>query len=135
MRRIAALLAKDLAELRHSPGIFVPAVLTGFASVVYPFVIAIVIPYFAGERLSDSSDFEIAAEMYRTQSGTRTLSAGRRDSGVHLSARPHPDGRPDHGHRVDVGCGAQRHRRKAGARARTAAGNAAEDRRAARQRR
>ena len=75
MRCIAALLAKDLAELRHSPGIFVPAVLTGFASVVYPFVIAIVIPYFAGERLSDSSDFEIAAEMYRTQAGTRTLSA------------------------------------------------------------
>ena len=74
MKRIAALLSKDLAELRHSPGIFVPAVLTGLASVLYPFVIAIIVPYFAGERLSDSSDFEIAVDMYRTQRGARTLS-------------------------------------------------------------
>ena len=74
MRRITALLAKDLSELRHSPGIFVPALLTGLASVVYPFVIVIIVPYFAGERLSDSSDFEMAAEMYRTQPGTRALS-------------------------------------------------------------
>jgi ABC-2 type transport system permease protein len=75
MTRVAALLAKDLAELRQSPGIFVPAMLTGLASIVYPFVIAIVIPQFAGERLSDSSDFEIATEMYRTQPGARALSA------------------------------------------------------------
>lgn len=74
MRRVTALLSKDLAELRHSPGIFVPAVLTGVASVLYPFVIAIIVPYVAGERLSDSSDFEIAVEMYRTQRGARTLS-------------------------------------------------------------
>ena len=72
--RIAALLAKDLAELRHSPGIFVPGVLTGLASILYPFVIAIIVPYFVGERLSDSSDFEIAAEMYRSQPGSRALS-------------------------------------------------------------
>ena len=75
MRRITALIAKDLAELRHSPGIFVPAVLTGLATVVYPFVIAIVVPSLAGERLSDSSDFELAAEMYRLQEGARALSA------------------------------------------------------------
>ena len=74
MRRIAALIAKDLAELRHSPGIFVPAVFTGLATVVYPFVIAIIVPYFAGEQLSDSSDFEIAAEMYRLQESARALS-------------------------------------------------------------
>lgn len=72
--RVAALLAKDLAELRHSPGIFIPGVLTGLASVIYPFVIAVIVPYFAGERLSDSSDFEIAAEMYRSQPGSRSLS-------------------------------------------------------------
>jgi ABC-2 type transport system permease protein len=75
MTRIRALLAKDLAELRHSPGIFVPAVLTGLATVVYPFVIAIVVPHVAGERLSDSSDFEIAAQMYRLQDSARALSA------------------------------------------------------------
>jgi ABC-2 type transport system permease protein len=69
-----ALMAKDLAELRHSPGIFVPGVLTGLATVIYPFVIVIIVPYFAGERLSDSGDFEIAAEMYRMQASTRALS-------------------------------------------------------------
>jgi len=73
--RIAALIAKDLAELRRSPAIFVPGVLTGLATVAYPFMIAIVIPYFAGERLSDSSDFEIAAEMYRTAPEARALTA------------------------------------------------------------
>jgi ABC-2 type transport system permease protein len=73
--RIAALLAKDLAELRHSPGIFLPGVLTGLASVVYPFIIAIVIPYAAGEKLSDSSDFDIAVEMYSSDPATRSLNA------------------------------------------------------------
>ena len=29
MRRIAALVAKDFAELRHSPGIFIPSLITG----------------------------------------------------------------------------------------------------------
>jgi ABC-2 type transport system permease protein len=71
--RIRALVRKDLAELRHSPGIFFPGVLTGLATVLYPFVIAVIVPYFAGERLSDSSDFEIAAEMYRSQPGSRSL--------------------------------------------------------------
>jgi len=72
--RILALIEKDLAELRQSPGIFIPGVLTGLAAILYPFVIAIIVPYFAGERLSDSSDFEIAAEMYRSQPGSRSLS-------------------------------------------------------------
>jgi ABC-2 type transport system permease protein len=74
MRRIAAILSKDLAELRQSPGVFVPAVLTGAAAILYPFLIAVIIPYFAGERLSDSSDFEIAEMMYRTNPGFRSLS-------------------------------------------------------------
>jgi ABC-2 type transport system permease protein len=51
-----------------------PALLTGAATVVYPFVIAIVIPYFAGERLADSNDFEVALEMYKTQPASRALS-------------------------------------------------------------
>ena len=74
MSRVWALLGKDIAELRHSPAIFIPGILTGLATVVYPFVIAIIIPSAAGERLSDSSDFEIAAEMYRSQPDSRTLS-------------------------------------------------------------
>lgn len=75
MKRIAALLGKDLAELRQSPGIFVPAVLTGAAAILYPFVIAVIVPYVAGERLSDSSDFEIAEQMLRTNPAMRDLSA------------------------------------------------------------
>jgi ABC-2 type transport system permease protein len=73
--RILALLAKDFAELRHAPGIFVPPLLTGAVSVLYPFVIAVIVPYFAGERLSDSSDFDVALEMYRVQPAARALSA------------------------------------------------------------
>ena len=73
MKRILALVAKDFAELRHSPGIFVPALLTGMAAIGYPFVIAVIIPAVSGERLSDSSDFEVALEMYREQPSTRGL--------------------------------------------------------------
>jgi ABC-2 type transport system permease protein len=73
MKRIAALLVKDLAELRQSPGIFIPALLTGGAAILYPFVIAVIIPYFAGERLSDSSDVEIAELFYRTEPSIRGL--------------------------------------------------------------
>ena len=74
MNRIAALVAKDFAELRKSPGIFVPALLTGAAAIFYPFVIAVLIPYFTGERLSDSSDFEIAELFYKTEPAARPLS-------------------------------------------------------------
>lgn len=73
MTRTAALLAKEMADLRQNPAIFVPAALTGFLSLLLPFFVAIIVPYFAGERLSDSSDFEIAVEMYRNQPGARDL--------------------------------------------------------------
>jgi ABC-2 type transport system permease protein len=75
MTRIAALVAKELAELRRSPSIFLPAVLTGAAAIFYPFVIAIIVPYFAGERLSDSSDFQLATQMLRSQPEARGLTA------------------------------------------------------------
>jgi ABC-2 type transport system permease protein len=73
MKRIAALVRKDFAELRHSPGIFIPALLTGCGAILYPFVIAVIIPAVTGERLSDSSDFEIAELFYRTEPGVRGL--------------------------------------------------------------
>jgi ABC-2 type transport system permease protein len=75
MKRTVALVAKDFAELRHSPGIFIPALLTGCAAIFYPFVIAIIIPAVTGERLSDSSDFEIAQLLRQTEPGLRALSA------------------------------------------------------------
>ena len=73
MKRIAALVAKELTELRRSPSIFLPAVLTGAAAILYPFIIAIIVPYLAGERLSDSSDLELSAQMFRAQPETRGL--------------------------------------------------------------
>ncbi|MBI4265544.1 MAG: ABC transporter permease subunit [Acidobacteria bacterium] len=73
MTRTLALLEKDLADLRRNPSVFVPAVLTGFFTIVLPFFVAIVVPYFTGERLSESSDFQVALEMYRAQPGARAL--------------------------------------------------------------
>lgn len=73
MTRILAVLGKDLADLRQNPSVFVPAILTGFFSILLPFFVAIIVPYVSGERLSDSGDFEIAVEMYRDQPSTRAL--------------------------------------------------------------
>src|SRR5687767_757291 len=67
MMRIVALLRKELADIRQNRALFMPAVLTGIVSILLPFFIAIIVPALAGERLSDSSDFEIALELYRDQ--------------------------------------------------------------------
>ena len=75
MKRIAALLGKELADLRGNPAVFVPAIITGVVSIVMPFLIAVAVPYFTGEQLADSSDFRIALEMYRDQPATRQLDA------------------------------------------------------------
>jgi len=73
MSRIAALLGKELADLRNNPAVFIPAIVTGVISIVMPFIIAVAVPYFSGERLADSSDLKIAVEMYRDQPATRSL--------------------------------------------------------------
>jgi ABC-2 type transport system permease protein len=62
--------AKELADLRRNPGVFVPAAITGFASLLVPFFVALIVPMFTGERLSDSSDFKIALEMFRLEPAT-----------------------------------------------------------------
>ena len=73
MKRVAALLEKELADLRQNPALFVPAALTGFFSMLLPFIVAIIIPAVAGERLSESSDFQVALEMYRTEPSIQGL--------------------------------------------------------------
>jgi ABC-2 type transport system permease protein len=73
MTRVRALLAKDLADLRQNPAVFVPALLTAALSLLLPFFVAIIVPRVAGERLSDSNDFEVALEMYRDQPSLRGL--------------------------------------------------------------
>jgi ABC-2 type transport system permease protein len=72
--RILALLTKELVDLRQNPAVFLPAVLTGLTSTALPFFVAVLIPYFTGDRLADSSDFRMAIEMYRDQPGTLSLS-------------------------------------------------------------
>jgi ABC-2 type transport system permease protein len=71
--RVLALLGKEIADLRRNPAVFYPAVMTGIVAMVIPFFVAIIVPYFSGERLSDSSDFQIAIEMYGAQPSTRSL--------------------------------------------------------------
>jgi ABC-2 type transport system permease protein len=73
MSRVLALLSKEMIDLRQNPGVFLTAALTGVFSMIIPFFVAIIVPAFTGERLSDSSDFEIAAEMYKSQPGAREL--------------------------------------------------------------
>jgi ABC-2 type transport system permease protein len=73
VKRILALLGKELADVRGNPPLFVPAIITGIASISMPFVIAVAVPYFTGERLADSSDFRVALDMYRDQPAMRML--------------------------------------------------------------
>ena len=73
MMRMLALLGKELADLRHNPAVFLPAILTGFFSILLPFIVAVIVPNVTGERLSDSSDFEIALETYRTEPSLQGL--------------------------------------------------------------
>ena len=74
MNRTLALLAKEAAELRRNPGIFLPAVITGFAALLIPFAVAVILPAITGEQLSSSGDLEIAKEMYAASPSTRHLS-------------------------------------------------------------
>jgi ABC-2 type transport system permease protein len=71
--RIGALLGKELTDLRKNPSVFLPAIITGLMAIFLPFFVAVIIPAFTGERLSDSSDFEVAMELYRDQPGLRGL--------------------------------------------------------------
>ena len=75
MSRIRALLSKELADLRRNPAVFYPAVITGVISLILPFFVAIIVPYMSGEKLSDSSDFELAVELFRAQPWSRELDA------------------------------------------------------------
>ena len=73
MKRTLALLGKELADLRQNPSLFVPAVITGLSSLLLPFFVAVIVPAITGERLSESSDLEVALELYREQPGMSHL--------------------------------------------------------------
>ena len=71
--RVAALLGKELTDLRGRPGIFFPGLFTGAIAILLPLFVAVLVPAFTGERLSDSADLQIALELYRQQPGARAL--------------------------------------------------------------
>ena len=75
MNRAIALLGKELADLRQNPTIFLPSLLVAALAILLPLFVAVIVPYVSGERLSDSSDLEIATEMYRQNPATRALDA------------------------------------------------------------
>jgi ABC-2 type transport system permease protein len=75
MTRVGALLRKEFADLRHHPGLFIPPLFTALVAITLPFIVAVVVPAVTGERLSDSSDFQIAVEMFRTQPITGGMDA------------------------------------------------------------
>jgi ABC-2 type transport system permease protein len=73
MKRIVALLGKEMLDLRQNPAVFLPAVLTGVASTALPFIVAVWIPFVTGEHLRDSNDVQMAAQVYRDQPAARAL--------------------------------------------------------------
>jgi ABC-2 type transport system permease protein len=75
MTAIRALLGKELADLRRNPGVFLPGVLVGALAVFLPFFVAVIVPAATGERLADSSDFQVAVEVYRTRPALGGLGA------------------------------------------------------------
>jgi ABC-2 type transport system permease protein len=68
-----ALLRKELADERQNLALFVPALIVGVMAILLPLFVAVIVPYWTGERLADSSDFEVALELYREQPETRAL--------------------------------------------------------------
>jgi ABC-2 type transport system permease protein len=74
VNRIAALLAKELVDLRQNPGVFVPALLVGLGTTALPFVVAILIPVLTGEPLTQSGDLRGVLEMWSTEPLARELS-------------------------------------------------------------
>jgi ABC-2 type transport system permease protein len=73
MSRALALLGKELADLRQSLAIFVPAVIVTVIAILMPVIVAVIVPAVTGERLSDSGDLEIALEMYKKDPTMRAL--------------------------------------------------------------
>ena len=73
--RIGALLGKELADLRKNPALFAPAIITGVMAILLPFLVGVIVPAVTGERLADSSDFQVALDLYRDQPGLSGLDA------------------------------------------------------------
>ncbi|HEU4690910.1 MAG TPA: ABC transporter permease [Vicinamibacterales bacterium] len=71
--RMLALLRKELADERQNLALFVPALIVGVMTILLPLFVAVIVPSMTGERLADSSDFEVALDMYREQPEMKAL--------------------------------------------------------------
>jgi len=72
--RVAAILAKEVAELRRNRIALVPVVLLAVFSVGLPFLIALVIPMIAGEPLASDPEFTRMIKRGHVPPGTQHLS-------------------------------------------------------------
>jgi ABC-2 type transport system permease protein len=68
-----ALLDKELIDQRRNLALFLPAILVGVLAILLPVFVAVIVPAVTGERLADSSDFQVAIELYRQQPQARAL--------------------------------------------------------------
>jgi ABC-2 type transport system permease protein len=73
MNRSIALVGKELIDLRQNLTIFLPSVIVVCVAILLPVFVAIIVPAISGERLADSSDFEIALDLYKQDSRARGL--------------------------------------------------------------
>jgi ABC-2 type transport system permease protein len=73
MKRVMALVGKELVDQRRHPMLFLPVAIVAVVAILMPVFVAVIVPAVAGEKLSDSSDFEVAVEMYRNQPEMRGL--------------------------------------------------------------
>jgi ABC-2 type transport system permease protein len=70
---MVALIGKEFIDQRRNPMLFLPVIIVAVVAIAMPIFVAIVVPAVAGEKLSESSDFQVAIEMYRSQPETRGL--------------------------------------------------------------
>jgi ABC-2 type transport system permease protein len=70
---MTALIGKELLDQRRNPMLFVPVIIVALVAIMLPLTVAVVIPRLTNEKLSDSSDLEVALEMYRDQPEMRAL--------------------------------------------------------------
>ena len=61
--RVRALVLKDVAELVRTPGAVIPALAIGVASLIPPFLVAVIAPIVAGETLAESTEFAEGAAL------------------------------------------------------------------------
>jgi ABC-2 type transport system permease protein len=72
--RVAAVLAKELAELKSNMAALIPVIILALVTVVLPFVIVVILPAALGEPLSTDADFRRLAARTGGPTGVERLS-------------------------------------------------------------